>query len=164
MLRSQSGGHTFHFDPGQASAVADWFRHETIGCTFCPWEICGRHSDEVRLPHTRNAASTEIFRRVEKGYQGVMKRWGFGSQPASHGPSISHRSAGATRLGLAWYENGGPYGRETAEVTQSGSRAGRELPRPDLIFVKGHLPGTGGSRGAVVFVRDAVKKLISACV
>jgi large subunit ribosomal protein L3 len=29
-----------------------------------------------------------------KGFQGVMKRWGFAGQPASHGASRSHRSAG----------------------------------------------------------------------
>lgn len=29
-----------------------------------------------------------------KGFQGVMKRWGFGGQPASHGTSKAHRSAG----------------------------------------------------------------------
>lgn len=31
---------------------------------------------------------------IGKGFQGVMKRWGFGGQPASHGTSKAHRSAG----------------------------------------------------------------------
>ena len=30
-----------------------------------------------------------------KGFQGVMKRWGFGGQPATHGTSLSHRSMGS---------------------------------------------------------------------
>ncbi|GMM53184.1 mitochondrial 54S ribosomal protein YmL9 [Starmerella bacillaris] len=30
-----------------------------------------------------------------KGFQGVMKRWGFAGQPASHGVSVVHRSAGS---------------------------------------------------------------------
>lgn len=34
-----------------------------------------------------------------KGFQGVMKRWGFGGQPRSHGHSLSHRSLGSTGNG-----------------------------------------------------------------
>ena len=34
--------------------------------------------------------------RIGKGFAGVMKRWNFGGQPASHGHSLSHRSAGST--------------------------------------------------------------------
>lgn len=33
---------------------------------------------------------------TDKGFQGAMKRWGFGGQPASHGVSVSHRSLGST--------------------------------------------------------------------
>jgi 50S ribosomal protein uL3 len=33
---------------------------------------------------------------IGKGFQGVMKRWGFAGQPASHGNSLAHRSAGST--------------------------------------------------------------------
>lgn len=34
-----------------------------------------------------------------KGFQGVMKKWGFGGQPRSHGHSLSHRSLGSTGNG-----------------------------------------------------------------
>lgn len=34
-----------------------------------------------------------------KGFQGVMKRWGFGGQPRTHGHSLSHRSLGSTGNG-----------------------------------------------------------------
>jgi len=33
---------------------------------------------------------------IGKGFQGVMKRWNFRGLRASHGVSVSHRSAGAT--------------------------------------------------------------------
>jgi large subunit ribosomal protein L3 len=33
---------------------------------------------------------------IGKGFQGVMKRWGFAGQPASHGNSKAHRKAGST--------------------------------------------------------------------
>lgn len=34
--------------------------------------------------------------RIGKGFQGTMKRWNFKGLRASHGVSVSHRSAGAT--------------------------------------------------------------------
>ena len=34
-----------------------------------------------------------------KGFAGVMKKWGFGGQPRSHGHSLSHRSLGSTGNG-----------------------------------------------------------------
>jgi len=37
-----------------------------------------------------------IINSIGKGFAGVMKRWGFSGQPASHGASLSHRSAGST--------------------------------------------------------------------
>ena len=33
---------------------------------------------------------------IGKGFQGAMKRWNFKGLRASHGVSVSHRSAGAT--------------------------------------------------------------------
>jgi len=33
-----------------------------------------------------------------KGFQGVMKRWGFGGGRASHGNSLAHRSLGSTGM------------------------------------------------------------------
>ena len=32
---------------------------------------------------------------IGKGFQGVMKRWGFAGQPASHGNSLAHRAGGS---------------------------------------------------------------------
>ena len=32
---------------------------------------------------------------VGKGFQGVMKRWGFAGGPASHGTSLAHRTPGS---------------------------------------------------------------------
>lgn len=37
-----------------------------------------------------------LVSRIGKGFAGVMKRWNFAGQPASHGHSLSHRSAGST--------------------------------------------------------------------
>ena len=36
---------------------------------------------------------------IGKGFQGVMKRWGFKGQPATHGQPKTHRSPGAISTG-----------------------------------------------------------------
>lgn len=126
----------------------------------------------VDVTATRLGSSTlprllcSIFRSVGKGYQGVMKRWGFGGLAASHGVSISHRSAGSTGQhqdpGRVWPGTkmaGRMGGKQRTLLNLVVMRVESDL---GLIFVKGNVPGTGGSRGAMVFVRDAVKKLTSA--
>lgn len=67
---------------------------------------------EIRLPEptAKNVGETvtvEAFTQADvkyvdvvgvtkgKGFQGVMKRWGFGGQPASHGTERKHRSPGS---------------------------------------------------------------------
>lgn len=37
--------------------------------------------------------------RVDRGFQGVMKRWGFKGLPATHGVTKSHRRPGAIHGG-----------------------------------------------------------------
>ena len=96
-----------------------------------------------------------------------MKRWGFGGLAASHGVSISHRSGGSTGQhqdpGRVWPGTkmaGRMGGKQRTLLNLVVMRVESDL---GLIYVKGNVPGTGGSRGAIVFVRDAVKKLTSAC-
>ncbi len=36
-----------------------------------------------------------FYCRIGKGFQGVMKRWGFKGQPASHGQTKTHRRPGS---------------------------------------------------------------------
>jgi hypothetical protein len=137
--------------PGQANAVADWFRHETIGCSFCPWAICGRHSDEGRFSHRRNAALLKSFAASGKGTRVL---WSDGGSVVSllamiHLTSF-RRCDGQTQVGLAGRMGGKQQSILNLVVIWVESDLG-------LIFVKGKVPGTGGSRGAVVFARDAVK-------
>lgn len=40
-----------------------------------------------------------FLRSIGKGFQGVMKRWGFKGQPASHGQTKTHRRPGASGPG-----------------------------------------------------------------
>ncbi|XP_060705981.1 39S ribosomal protein L3, mitochondrial isoform X2 [Hemiscyllium ocellatum] len=42
---------------------------------------------------------------IGKGFQGVMKRWGFKGQPATHGQTKTHRRPGASGPGGVWRVN-----------------------------------------------------------
>ncbi|KAI6109539.1 translation protein [Pisolithus sp. B1] len=77
---------------------------------------------------------------IGKGFQGVMKRWNFRGLRASHGVSISHRSAGATG------------------AHQDPGRVWPGKKMADLIFVKGAVPGADDAH---VLVRDAKKRLVT---
>lgn len=93
-----------------------------------------------------------------KGFQGVMKRHGFGGLPASHGVSISHRSHGSTG------QNQDP-GRVFKGKKMAGRMGGTQVtvqnlqvvkidPTLNCIFVRGAVPGVDD---AFVRVRDAIK-------
>ena len=54
----------------------------------------------LTVDHQACANSVHLFlsflsRRVDRGYQGVMKRHGFAGMPASHGVTKTHRKGGA---------------------------------------------------------------------
>ena len=93
-----------------------------------------------------------------KGFQGAMKRWGFGGMRATHGVSVSHRAHGSTG-------NRQDPGKVFKNKKMAGHMGDRqrtqqnlEVVRTDavrgLIFVKGSVPG---SKNAWLLVRDAVK-------
>ncbi len=97
-----------------------------------------------------------------RGYAGVMKRYGFGGQPASHGTERKHRSPGAI---------GGNAPRGTGQSVKKGKRMSghmgavrrtarnQRLVRVDkennLLLVSGSVPGPNGG---YVFVRQAKTK------
>ena len=93
-----------------------------------------------------------------KGFQGGMKRWGFGGMRATHGVSISHRALGSTG-------NRQDPGRVFKNKKMAGHMGDKqrtqqnlEVVRTDddrgLIFVKGSVPGADNGW---LLVRDAVK-------
>lgn len=95
-----------------------------------------------------------------KGYQGTMKRWNFSGQEASHGNSKAHRLPGSIGQceypGKVWKgkKMAGQMGNQSATVLNQ--RVVRIDHARSLIYVKGNVPGP---IGAVVRVRDAVKKM-----
>lgn len=92
-----------------------------------------------------------------KGFQGVMKRWGFKGQGASHGATKSHRSAGSTGQhqdpGRIWKgkKMAGRMGGK--QITQQSMLVFRVDPEKNLIFIRGSV---AGKKGTYVRVKDAI--------
>ncbi|KAG0293912.1 54S ribosomal protein L9, mitochondrial [Linnemannia gamsii] len=94
-----------------------------------------------------------------KGFQGAMKRHGFGGQPASHGTSLTHRSLGSTGQRkdpgkvFKGKKMAGRMGGEQATVQSlKVMKIDNDL---NLLYVKGAVPGVDDQ---FIKVRDAVKK------
>ena len=93
-----------------------------------------------------------------KGFQGAMKRWGFGGLRATHGVSVSHRSHGST----GQRQDPGKVFKNKKMAGHMGARnrtqQNLEIVRTDaargLLFVKGSVPG---HKGGWLLVKDAVK-------
>ncbi|KII88337.1 hypothetical protein PLICRDRAFT_140448 [Plicaturopsis crispa FD-325 SS-3] len=101
-----------------------------------------------------------VSNSIGKGFQGAMKRWGFKGLKASHGVSVSHRSAGSTGghqdPGRVWPGKkmaGRLGGNRTTTQNLVVVRVDTDL---DLIFVKGAVPGVDDAH---VLIHDAKKKM-----
>jgi large subunit ribosomal protein L3 len=93
-----------------------------------------------------------------KGFQGGMKRWGFGGLRATHGVSLSHRSLGSTGQRQdpgRVFKNKKMAGHMGAKNrTQQNLEVVRTDPVRGLLFIKGSVPG---HKGSWLTVHDAIK-------
>ncbi len=102
-------------------------------------------------------------RSIGKGFAGGMKRHNFRGLEATHGVSISHRSHGSTGQcqdpGKVFKgkKMAGHLGDEN--VTIQNLRVVEIDEEKGLIIVSGNVPGP---KGGYVFVKDAVKKAVTA--
>jgi large subunit ribosomal protein L3 len=93
-----------------------------------------------------------------KGFQGVIKRWNFAMQDATHGNSLSHRAPGSIGQcqtpGRVWKgkKMSGHMGAEN--VTTQGLEVVRVDTDRNLLLIKGAVPGAPGGD---VIVRPAIK-------
>jgi large subunit ribosomal protein L3 len=95
-----------------------------------------------------------------KGFQGVMKRWNFGGQCASHGTERKHRSPGGIGGGQGTRGHGRAIrlGKKMAGHLGDEQVTARNLAlvgvdkEKNLLLVKGTVPG---ANGGLVFVRQA---------
>jgi large subunit ribosomal protein L3 len=96
---------------------------------------------------------------IGKGFAGAMKRHNFSGMRASHGVSVSHRAHGSTGHSqdpgkvFKGKKMAGHMGDRTVTV-QNLEVVSTDLQR-GLVLVKGGVPG---AEGAIVLVRDAVKR------
>ena len=93
-----------------------------------------------------------------KGFQGVMKRWGFHGGRATHGSKF-HREAGGTGMCTSpgrCFKNikmPGRMGRE--RVTIQNLRIVKVDPELKVLMVRGSVPGT---KDSALIIKSAVKK------
>ncbi|NBB79466.1 MAG: 50S ribosomal protein L3 [Verrucomicrobia bacterium] len=92
-----------------------------------------------------------------RGFQGVVKRYGFAGGPASHG-SMFHRRGGS--FGMCQWPGHVIKGKKMpghmgdAQRTVQNLEIVKVIAEKNLILIKGSVPG---SRGSLVTVRTAVK-------
>ena len=93
-----------------------------------------------------------------KGFQGVIKRWNFATQDATHGNSLSHRAPGSIGQNQSpgrvfkGKKMAGHMGSE--RVTVQNLEVVRVDAEKNLLLIKGAVPGAPGSN---LIVRPAVK-------
>lgn len=135
-----------------------------------------KHFREIRLKDATDrkagdAVSVEVFDGVQfvdvtgtskgKGFAGVMKRWNFGGQPASHGTERKHRSRGSI---ASMATNRGHSGKPKKGLGMAGqlgvervTTRNHPLVRVDkennLLLIKGALPGPNGG---LLFIKKAI--------
>jgi large subunit ribosomal protein L3 len=93
-----------------------------------------------------------------KGFQGVIKRWNFSMQDATHGNSLSHRAPGSIGQNQSpgrvfkGKKMAGHMGAE--QVTVQNLQVVRVDAERNLLLIRGAVPGAPGGD---VLVRPAVK-------
>ncbi|KAK5855187.1 hypothetical protein PBY51_005317 [Eleginops maclovinus] len=93
---------------------------------------------------------------IGKGFQGVMKRYGFKGQPATHGSTKTHRRPGASGPGDAAKVFKGkkmPGMMGNISITAHGLKVWRVNTKYNVLYVNGSVPG---HRNCVLKVRDTV--------
>ena len=130
------------------------------------WEFRLEDADEA--PAVGSELTVERFtvgqkvdvagRSKGKGFQGVIKRWNFSMQDATHGNSLSHRAPGSIGQnqtpGRVWKGKKMSGHMGAANVTTQGLEIVRVDAERNLLLIKGAVPGAPGGD---VIVRPAVK-------
>lgn len=122
--------------------------------------------DEIKVGDELNVAIFEKGDFIDisavtkgKGYQGAMKKFGFGGGRATHGNSKAHRSLGSTGMrstpGRCF-----PGGKRASQMgnkvrTIQNLEIIETNTDENVILVKGAIPGP---RDGVVYIQSAVKK------
>jgi len=129
------------------------------------WEFTCEDLDGLEVGGEITAERFEVGQMVDvtgtsrgKGFQGVIKRWNFSMQDATHGNSLSHRAPGSIGQNqtpgrvFKGKKMAGQMGNERVTV-QNLEVVKVDLER-NLLLIKGAVPGAPGGD---LIVRPAVK-------
>ncbi|MFK7760536.1 MAG: 50S ribosomal protein L3 [Candidatus Midichloriaceae bacterium] len=118
--------------------------------------------DKIDVNHFKKGQYLDITgTSIGKGFAGVMKRHNFKGLEASHGVSVSHRSAGSTgqcqdpgRV-FKGKKMAGQLGNK--KVTKQNILVVDIDSKLNILLVKGAVPG---SKNGYLYIRDAIKKAL----
>jgi large subunit ribosomal protein L3 len=133
------------------------------------WELRAKEGKQqdpsLKVGGVLTVASFEVGQKIDvtgtskgKGFAGVIKRWNFAMQDATHGNSLSHRAPGS--IGMCQTPGRVFKGKKMAghmgaeQVTIQNLEVVRVDTERNLLLVKGAVPGAPGGD---VIVRPAVK-------
>ena len=119
-------------------------------------EVATDGGDKLELGQTLTVDLFKEVRRVDvigtnkgKGFQGGMKRYGFGGHPASHGASKDHRAPGSiganTDPGHVWKGTRMAGHMGNARHTVKNLQVVKIDSEKNLLMLKGAVPGAVGS-------------------
>lgn len=114
--------------------------------------------DEIKVSKFEAGQLVDIIGLSKgRGFQGVVKRWGFGGSPETHG-SMMHRRPGApgqgSTPGRIFKNKKMPGHMGNRKVTVQNLRVVQVREDDNVLLVRGAIPGANGS---YVVVRNAVK-------
>lgn len=117
--------------------------------------------DELKLDRLKDVGFVDVMGVTKgRGFTGVVKRWGFHGQPASHGTTEGERAPGS--LGRQHGISQGVYpGKKMAGHSGHAKRTIKNLEvikldeAKHLLFVRGAIPGPNGG---LVRIREAYRK------
>lgn len=118
--------------------------------------------DKIDVNHFKKGQYLDITgTSIGKGFAGAMKRHNFKGLEASHGVSVSHRSAGSTgqcqdpgRV-FKGKKMAGQLGNK--KVTKQNILVVDIDSKLNILLVKGAVPG---SKNGYLYIRDAIKKAL----
>jgi large subunit ribosomal protein L3 len=128
-------------------------------------EIHVDESSEVAVGDVIDASAFEEVKFVDivatgkgRGFQGVVKRYGFGGGRASHGGGWTRRTGS---IGMCEFPGRVFKGKKMPgqmgdkRVTTQNLKIVQVRPEENLILVKGSVPG---AKGGIVVIKEALKK------
>ncbi|XP_037094787.1 39S ribosomal protein L3, mitochondrial-like [Pollicipes pollicipes] len=116
----------------------------------------------LRATHFNVGDFVDVFGKTkERGFQGVMKRWGFAGQPATHGATKTHRRPGGIGSGAnkarVWPGQKMPGHMGGRYRSLRGLKILRINTKYDVIYVRG--PAVPGDHNSYVLIYDTVLPL-----